>query len=67
MTVLAKIRNFFKNTFNIIGCFITPACDEYIAGFKAYNYSKNEWKPFVTDALLQQVVIYNKHKINIYL
>lgn len=37
------------------------------AGFKAYNYSKNEWKPFVTDALLQQVVIYNKHKINIYL
>lgn len=29
MTVLAKIRNFFKNTFNIIGCFITPACDEY--------------------------------------
>jgi len=26
---------------------------EYNAGFGAYDYSKKEWKPFVTDALLQ--------------
>ncbi len=26
---------------------------EYNAGFGAYDYTKKEWKPFVTDALLQ--------------
>ena len=26
---------------------------EYNAGFGAYDYAKKEWKPFVTDALLQ--------------
>ena len=36
------------------GCFSLPHADAMTdAGFGAYDYAGKEWKPFVTDALLQ--------------